>query len=539
VGLSVGPAVAIDPPPDVTGKAQILLTEADLPWPVRDVGYTAQTLTICLDVPLETLQADNGLGAETVQATVQQELTPLDWRVLRVQARDPETGACRALSSFLPSAVAQVSTTTQVSAVDGDAALPASSFSRSLAGKTVYVSAGHGWQWSYGSEAWRPQRGVNQGIIEDHNNAEAVGQYLIPYLENAGATVIPVRERDWNTARVIVDNDQGAPGYVETGMWATSVLTGYVGGTYRFASTVAGTPTATASWQIAVPHQGAYALYAWVYPGENRVPDAHYTISHAGGTTDVWLDQRIRQQTWRYLGTFPFYAGTATVTLDNASASNGTVVIADALRLGSGSFDSLDGIVTDATFPAQRPWWETATFYYSQWMGLNYDDWEGFNDVTARPMFARWNHAGSGEDALYISWHTNGYTGTTRGTESYIHNEDTLTRTLGSSELQTAVHTELIHDIRVGWDAAWVDRGRRQADLGELRMLWDDDPATRMPGVLLELAFHDNPEDAQALKDPRFNQLAARAIYQGVVHYFEQRDSVDLVTLPEPPTHLR
>ena len=538
LGVLRGQTAAIDPPPDVTGQVRSLLAEAGLPWAVHEVDFAAQTITICLDVPLETLRADDGLGAETVQAAVRKALTPLDWRVLRVQARDLDTGACRALSRFLPGAVAKVPATAQSPALS--AAPVASSFSRGLAGKTVYVSAGHGWQWSYASEAWRPQRGVTEGMIEDHNNAEAVGQYLIPYLENAGATVIPVRERDWNTARVIVDNDQGAPGYVETGLWATSILTGYAGGTYRFASTVAITPTATVSWRIAVPRRGTYALYAWVYPGPNRAPDARYTISHAGGATHVWLDQRVRQQTWRYLGTFPFYAGTATVTLDNASAGgSGAVVIADALRLGGGSFDSLDAIVTDAAFPPQRPWWEIATFYYSQWMGLDYDAWEGFNDVTGRPMFARWNHAGSGEDALYISWHTNGYTGTTRGTESYVHNGDTYSRTLGSPELQTAVHQELLHDIRVGWDAAWVDRGQRQADLGELRMLWDENLATQMPGVLLEIAFHDNPEDAQALKDPRFNQLAARAVYQGIVRYFEQRDAVDLVTLPEPPTHLR
>ena len=543
LGLLHGQTAAIEPPPDVTVQARSLLADAGLALACAlSLVAAGQTITVCLDVSPEILRADDGLGAETVQAAVREALTPLDWRVLRVQARDPQTGVCRALSSVLPAAEAQSPTMALAPATGFEPAFsPASSsFSRSLAGKTVYVSAGHGWQWSYASQNWRPQRGVTAGMIEDHNNAEAVGQYLIPYLENAGATVIPVRERDWNTARVIVDNDQGAPGYVETGIWATSVLTGYAGGTYRFALTTALTPTATASWQIVVPQQGTYALYAWVYPGANRAPDAHYTVSHAGGTAHVWLDQRIRQQTWRYLGTFPFFAGAATVTLDNASVvGSGAVVIADALRLGGGNLDSLDGIVTDAAFPPQRPWWEMAAFYYSQWMGVNYDDWEGFNDVTARPMYARWNHAGSGEDALYLSWHTNGYTGTTRGTESYVHNGDTYSRTLGSLELQSAVHTELLHDIRAGWDAAWVDRGRRQADLGELRMLWDDVPATQMPGVLLEIAFHDNPEDARALKDPRFNQLAARAVYQGIVRYFEQRDAADLVTLPEPPTHLR
>ncbi|MDY0018891.1 MAG: hypothetical protein RBT47_02710, partial [Anaerolineae bacterium] len=54
--------------------------------------------------------------------------------------------------------------------------------------------------------------------------------------------------------------------------------------------------------------------------------------------------------------------------------------------------------------------------------------------------------------------------------------------------------------------------------------------------VLLEVAYHDHVENANALKDPRFNQIAARAIYQGIVHYFHGKDAI---TLPEPPTHLR
>ena len=526
------------PPPDDVEQARDLLEDADIPWPLETVYLDNQTLIVCLSVPVLVLRADGGLGAEAVQQTVRRVLTPIDWRVLRVYAPDPESGRCRALSSFLSQTGALTGAIAPRPLSGASLTTKSLQFPRSLEGKTVYVSAGHGWRWS--GWTWRTQRGVTEGIIEDHNNAEAVDQYLIPYLENAGATVIPVRERDWNAARVIVDNDDGAPDYVEAGAWATSGGTGYVGGTYRFASTVAGVATATATWHVTVPETGTYALYAWVLSGWNRAPDAHYTVHHAAGTSEVRLDQRIRPQTWRYLGTFPFYAGTATVTLDNASTTGGgSVVIADALRLGGGNFDSLDGIVTDGPSAPDRPWWETATFYYSQWMGLNYDDWEDFNDVVARPMFSRWNHAGSGEDAIYVSWHTNGYTGTSRGTESYVHNGDTYSRTLGSLALQGAIHDELIHDIAVGWDAGWLDRGKKQADLGELRMLWDADLATQIPGVLLEIAFHDNPDDARALKEPRFNRLAARAVYQGIVRYFAARDGVDLVTAPEPPMHVR
>jgi hypothetical protein len=57
-----------------------------------------------------------------------------------------------------------------------------------------------------------------------------------------------------------------------------------------------------------------------------------------------------------------------------------------------------------------------------------------------------------------------------------------------------------------------------------------------MPGVLIENGFHDNPIDVDALKDPRFLQLSARAIYQGLVRYWHAIDpTVPLTFLPEPP----
>jgi len=33
--------------------------------------------------------------------------------------------------------------------------------------------------------------------------------------------------------------------------------------------------------------------------------------------------------------------------------------------------------------------------------------------------------------------------------------------------------------------------------------------------------------------------LAARAVYQGIVKYFANRDGLDAFLLPEPPTHLQ
>ncbi|MBN1487560.1 MAG: N-acetylmuramoyl-L-alanine amidase [Anaerolineae bacterium] len=544
--LVVGSASAAPLPPDGPVMAVNLL-QRDLPdtWTLEKVTYQDGSLTVCLDLPfIDALLEKDGVGVETVYEQVRVALTPLTWHTLYVQAIDMTTGVCRSLSDFLPDA-SRLPYYPEESPVS---MLREPGFSHSLEGKTVYVSAGHGWRWgkdysSSSAAAWRAQRPVYEGIIEDHNNAETIDQYLIPYLERAGATVIPVRERDWNAERVIVDNDMGQPFYAEVGSWQNSTYLGYQDSVYRFAATVQSSPTATATWTLTVPETGNYALYAWVASGENRAVDAHYQVSHAGLPGDnvagVVLNQSLRPATWRYLGTFPVYAGTMTVTLDNRSTLTGAVVVADALRLGSGYFDSLDGIETSADEPPDRPWWESATRYYAQWMGLNADDWPYFNDIVGRPMFSRWNHAGSIEDAVYISWHTNGYNGTARGTESYVHNSVTYPRTPGSLDLQNAVHNELIQDIRNGWDVSWTDRGKKQANLGEIRLLWDADPWRRIPGTLLEVAFHDHPDDVAALKNPLFSQLAARAVYQGIVHYFEGRDGVDLVELPEPPTHLR
>jgi N-acetylmuramoyl-L-alanine amidase len=481
-------------------------------------------------------------------------LEPLRWRDLRIQTWDARKGTFVPLASFLPEtpALRKEAAPAGEGALDGAPGYvgqpPAFGQGQprgALTGKTVYVSAGHGWEWT--GSAWRTQRppyptgGYVGPIIEDHNNAEAVNEYLLQYLWNAGATVIPVRERDMNGAEVIVDNDSPTPGtgYAETGAWTTTGAagTGYGGTDYRYAETVTGTATATAAWTATLPADGRYAVYAWYRQGSNRAPDARYTVHHAGGETTVAVDQRVHGNTWHYLGTYGFLAGEeARVTLTNQSSVTGTAVIADAVRFGGGTFDELtSAISTTATYAPDEPWWEVCTFYYSQRMGMDKPP----GDVTARPLYARWEHAGTGEDAVYVSWHTNGassgYQTSTRGTMSIVYNGEVVTKpiTAGSIELRNAIHAELVHDIRAGWDPTWPEY-TRSMNLGELRELWDEEEANRMPGALIEIAFHDHPGDTDALKEPVFEMLAARGVYQGILHYFDP----DGVELPEPPTHL-
>jgi len=527
-----------------------------------------RTVVVRLAVPLEPLRVLDHGTFEIMVEQIGWTLEPLGWRDLRIQTWDPSAGAYVPLAAFLPEipaprkeAMPSDEQSVPLAVVPPSAAYvgqpPAPGQTQpqgGLSGKTVYVSAGHGWLWNDNVDAWRTQRPPYPGvpysgpIIEDHNNAEAVDQYLLQYLWNAGADVWPVRERDMNGVERIVNND-GGTGYAEQGAWSTGTSSGYdlnvPGQTYRYATTVTGTATAAATWTATLPAGGRYAVYVWYREGANRAPDAHYTIHHAGGDTVAVVNQRYHGRTWHYIGTYGFRTGEeARVTVTNQSAVAGQAVIADAVRFGGGLFDDLTGIQTSAPYPPDRPWWEVAAFYYVQRMGVDPDGYPDFNDVIARPIYARWEHAGTGADAVYVSWHTNGFNGyqsVVSGTVSYIYNGEVITRpvTPGSADLRSAIHTELIHDIRAGWNSDWKDLGERSLNLGELRELWDEDPTVRMPGTLIELAFHDNPEDADALKEPAFQMLAARAIYQGIVHYFERRGGIDLVELPEPPTHLR
>jgi uncharacterized lipoprotein YddW (UPF0748 family) len=397
-----------------------------------------------------------------------------------------------------------------------------------LTGTTAWLSAGHGWYWD--GDGWATQRPEYNGLVEDLSNAEAVNWYLARYLWNAGADVWLVRERAMNEHEVIVDNDDGAPAYTETGTWTTSSSPGYENGSYRWSSTFQNL-TATATWTPDLPEAGWYAVWAWYLHGANRPTDARYEIHHAGGVTTVSISQEVHGQTWRYLGEYYFQAGTAgRVTLLNQSDDYdpSQAVIADAIRFGGGLGSIEEG---EPGGTSGQPRWEEAAKYWARTQGAPEQVYA--YDATSRPRYAEWETAkgypGEVENAVYVSWHTNGFDGTLSGTESYIHVTEP---TPGSAALQDWLHSELIADLRAAWDPGWVNRGQKSADYGELREL------STIPGVLLEIAFHDSPSDADALREPIFRQIAARAVYQGIVKYHAERQGAPVHLLPEPPERL-
>ncbi|MCC7392367.1 family 10 glycosylhydrolase [Candidatus Sumerlaeota bacterium] len=134
---------------------------------------------------------------------------------------------------------------------------------------------------------------------------------------------------------VVVDNDQGAPEYVESGAWRLSASPGYNGGTYHFASEVPQDVLSTATWTPLIPTTGPYDVFALFRSSTNRSTDVPLTITHAGGSTNVSLDQSGANQVVEiYIGTFTFNAGTGgSVTMTNDGPDG--AYIADAFRFST------------------------------------------------------------------------------------------------------------------------------------------------------------------------------------------------------------
>lgn len=433
----------------------------------------------------------------------------------------------------------------------------------SLSGKTVYVSPGHGWVYDTDSLTWGTQRGVTQGMREDDSNTEIVSYFLVPYLQNAGALVFSARETDRNENMVIVDDADGNSypengTYEESGTWAeTASGKGYgrtdypvdvntkvfESGKYRYAT--AGTGV-RAKWTPNIPEEGGYHVYVSYKTYTDRAQNAVYTVTHAGGKTDISVNQRHHGSTWVDLGKFHFIKGTSGfVTLnENNDAESGSILIADAVRFGGG-----DALISRGVSTSGKPRWEEAAKLHAQFVGAPETVYQSSvndrtSDVTARSRWAAWENEAGTDDSVFISWHSNAYNGNSRGISTYIYSSDdpgtayvTTEAAAGSPALAELVHNRILDAVKALFDPSWYEYGGGlySAYFGEINPSYNNE----MPSCLVELAFHDNAADSMMLRNPRFRDIAARAAYQAVVKYFADRDGYDPVYLPGPPVELR
>ncbi len=132
-------------------------------------------------------------------------------------------------------------------------------------------------------------------------------------------------------AQVIVDNtDSGFS--VLYGSWSTFDASGQYGSDYLYKST-SNSVTGEVEWRPTLTEAGTYTVSVWYRStGSGRPNNAHYTVQHAGGSDDVFINQQINGSQWVSLGSYDFSAGTSgRVTLTDQAQVNKNIV-ADAVK---------------------------------------------------------------------------------------------------------------------------------------------------------------------------------------------------------------
>ena len=376
-------------------------------------------------------------------------------------------------------------------------------------------------------------------------------------LENAGALVYTARERDWQPDCVIVDNDANLSGYTERGgkndEWSSDTL-GYAPakdiyldgenpfamGTSRIVNAVTEKSRSKASvaWCPEIPADGDYAVYVAYRSLSNSVPDARYSVMHAGGTTEYKVNQTMGGGTWVYLGTHTFKAGRDEqqgVLLSNVSNYKG-VVSADAVRFGGGTGNVArgDSVPVVSGLPryleGARYNLQTGGFpqeVYSMYLGENdYRD-----DVNSRSLALNWLSGGSvyNPDTLGLGvplelsfgFHSDaGYSvgdsvvGSV-GVVTTAFNGDTIESGQSryiSRDLMSYMLNNLQDDLYATLGLTWQVRGIIDRSYSESRV-------PKVPSVVFESLSHQNFKDLQFGFDPNFKFVLARSVYKSLLKH--------------------
>jgi len=160
------------------------------------------------------------------------------------------------------------------------------------------------------------------------------------------------------TPTEIVQDNADATGITMTGSWTASTSTsGYHGSNYYHDSN-AGKGTKSIRFTPTIPTKGNYSVYLKGPAAGNYASNAPVSITHARGTSNVKVDQRIESGAWVYAGTYLFNTGTAgSVLISNAGTSG--FVIADAVRYVPSPESILDN--TDSTGVTFTGTWAPST----------------------------------------------------------------------------------------------------------------------------------------------------------------------------------
>ena len=119
-----------------------------------------------------------------------------------------------------------------------------------------------------------------------------------------------------------------------TGNWTASRSTpGYIGNRYLHDGN-AGKAEKTATFSPAIPKTGSYEVRLSYTPHANRATNVRVSVTHAGGTATVTVNQRRKpgKGSFLLLGTYRFVAGKPARIVISAAGTNGYVIV-DAVQL--------------------------------------------------------------------------------------------------------------------------------------------------------------------------------------------------------------
>ena len=445
-----------------------------------------------------------------------------------------------------------------------------------LQDKHIALWQSHGWYYEQKLSRWEWQRARIFQTVEDLYTQSYVLPFLVPMLENAGANVLMPRERDVNTAEIIVDNDgmlTGKSTYLEktgdkpwlqgNGVGFAHLRNQYKGmenpfkeGTFRTVETIKKGHESKVEWTPEIPSDGRYAVYVSYQTLPNSADDALYTVYHKGGETQFKVNQQMGGGTWIYLGTFGFDAGKGSgkVVLSNRSAKAGKMITADAVKIGGGMGNIARGENDEIS---SYPRFCEGARYWLQWAGVpdsvytvskGKDDYG--DDYKCRGIWVNYLAGGSSvnpeEEGLNIpvnlafAFHSDA--GTTLNdsiigtlgiyqTDAYDGKFSNGASRYLSHDMTDLIQSNIVNDIRALYEPNWSRRGMWNRSYYEARV-------PRVPTMLLELLSHQNFADMRYGLDPRFRFTVSRAIYKGMLQFLASQYGTDYVVQPLPVDHM-
>lgn len=441
-----------------------------------------------------------------------------------------------------------------------------------LSNRHIALWASHGRYYDQKKGLWKWQRPNLFCTTEDLFTQTIVVPYLIPMLENAGATVFTPRERDWQTKEIIVDNDKGVSGegswygeHTEKEPWTDTGERGFgfrngilrdgenpfTMGTARMIRTTKKEDKAIAIWQPNFKEEGRYAVYVSYQTMPKSVDDAHYIVRHKGQETHFIVNQKMGGGTWVYLGTFDFDKGENPfncVALTNQSKRKG-VVTADAVRFGGGM-----GNIERGGDISHMPRCLEAARYYAQWAGAPYsiygnktgtDDYA--EDINTRSLMTNWLAGGSpyvptkeGKKVpIELSLAVHSDAGYERDGKSLVGSLAICTTSFNDGRLNSGISRFASQDFIEALRSNVTRDFSKKYKRWNWRYLWDRNYSeTRLPEVpsaIIETLSHQNFPDMKLGQDPNFKFTMARSIYKTILRYVSQMHRRPCIVQPLQP----